>query len=93
MKWLLVCLLAGVAASQTTFRADVRLVGVSVAVRDGRGSLIGDLTQDDFEVFDDGVPQKLVVFRAQQRRAAEPGAAGGYQRQPGRVRAARTSAT
>ena len=62
MKWLAVCLLAGVAASQTTFRADVRLVGVSVAVRDDRGRLIGDLTQDDFEVFDDGVPQKLSFF-------------------------------
>ena len=62
MKWLFVCLLAGVGASQTTFRADVHLVNVSVAVRDAGGRLVDHLTQDDFELLEDGVPQKLAFF-------------------------------
>ena len=62
MKWLLVCLLAGLCGAQTTFRADVHLVNVSVAVRDSGSKLVDRLTQDDFELLEDGVPQKLAFF-------------------------------
>jgi Ca-activated chloride channel homolog len=57
-----VCLLAVSAAAQTTFRSDVRLVNLAVAVRDGSGRLVDTLPQDDFEVVEDGVPQKIAFF-------------------------------
>src|SRR5689334_22969434 len=63
MKPLVVCLIAAIAASgQTTFRSDVRLINVSAAVRDTAGKLVDNLTQADFEVLEDGVPQKLAFF-------------------------------
>jgi Ca-activated chloride channel family protein len=51
-----------IAAAQTPFRVDVRLINVAVAVRDASGRLIPDLTQDDFEILEDGVPQKIAFF-------------------------------
>jgi Ca-activated chloride channel homolog len=63
MKWTLVCLLAAAAAlAQTTFRSDVRLVNLAVAVRDNAGRLVDNLSQDDFEIVEDGVPQKIAFF-------------------------------
>ncbi len=62
MRLLLVCLIGWVCAAQTTFRSDVRLVNVAAAVRDGGGKLVDGLTQDDFEILEDGVPQKIAFF-------------------------------
>src|SRR3954454_7701137 len=62
MRLLVVCLLASVSAAQTTFKSDVRLVNVAVAVRDPGGKLVDNLTQDDFEIVEDGVPQKVAFF-------------------------------
>ena len=62
MKWTLVCLLAAASAAQTTFRTDVRLVNLAVTVKDGAGRLVADLSQHDFEVVEDGVPQKIAAF-------------------------------
>ena len=62
MKWTLVCLLIGASAAQTTFRTDVRLVNLAVTVKDGAGRLVDDLSQNDFEVAEDGVPQKIALF-------------------------------
>ncbi len=45
-----------------TFRAEVKLVNVYVTVVDKAGAPVGGLTQDDFEVFEDEVPQKISVF-------------------------------
>ena len=45
------------------FRARVDLVQVTVSVRDGDGRLVGDLTQDDFEVFEDGTVQTVTQFQ------------------------------
>jgi Ca-activated chloride channel family protein len=59
---LLVCLVAWSCAAQTTFRSDVRLINVSAAVRDAGGKLVDHLTQDDFEVLEDGVQQKIAFF-------------------------------
>jgi Ca-activated chloride channel homolog len=50
------------AAAQTTIRSDVNLVTVSFTVRDERGGLVDNLTTDDVEVFEDGVPQKIAFF-------------------------------
>jgi Ca-activated chloride channel family protein len=44
------------------FRVEVPLVNVAFSVRDSSGVLIPNLTQDDFEVLDDGVPQTISYF-------------------------------
>jgi Ca-activated chloride channel family protein len=48
--------------AQDHFHVDVRLVNVSFAVRDSSGALMSNLTRDDFEVIDDGVPQTISSF-------------------------------
>jgi Ca-activated chloride channel family protein len=47
---------------QPAFRADVHLVNVGFSVRDSQGKLVTNLTADDFEVLEDGVPQKIAFF-------------------------------
>ena len=44
------------------FTSRVELVTTDVVVRDNRGQFIADLKKEDFEVLEDGVPQKLVSF-------------------------------
>jgi Ca-activated chloride channel family protein len=58
--------LAAVALAQVQFRADVHLINVGFSVRDAQGKLVTDLTQDDFEVLEDGVPQKIAFFARSQ---------------------------
>ncbi|HWC96665.1 MAG TPA: VWA domain-containing protein [Candidatus Sulfopaludibacter sp.] len=58
--WL--CLLAVLLPAQESIRVDVHLVNVGFSVRDAAGRLVTDLTQDDVEVFEDGVPQKVAFF-------------------------------
>jgi Ca-activated chloride channel family protein len=55
------CLLAVTSLAQE-FRTEVHLVDVGFSVRDARGQLATALTQDDFEVFEDGAPQKIAFF-------------------------------
>src|SRR4051812_15607254 len=43
-------------------RVDVSLVNVGFSVRDERGALVTDLTLEDFEITEDGVPQKISFF-------------------------------
>lgn len=60
----LVLLLSFCAAAQQTppFRAEVNLVNVTAVVRSTQGKLLGDLTKQDFEVIEDGVPQTIQFF-------------------------------
>jgi Ca-activated chloride channel family protein len=44
------------------FRIDLDLVNVTVTVRDARGGLVSDLSEQDFEVREDGRPQKVQLF-------------------------------
>ena len=44
------------------FRASVDLVQVTVSVRDGTGRLEGELTLEDFEVLEDGRPQRITQY-------------------------------
>jgi VWFA-related protein len=44
------------------FTSRVELVTTDVVVRDNNGQFIADLKKEDFEVLEDGVPQKLVSF-------------------------------
>ncbi len=43
-------------------RVSVGLVNVAFTARDGQGRLIPNLTKDDIEVLDDGVPQTIAFF-------------------------------
>jgi VWFA-related protein len=45
------------------FRAGVNFVRVDVIVTDRQGNVVTDLKQDDFEVNEDGKPQKIELFR------------------------------
>jgi Ca-activated chloride channel homolog len=47
---------------ESTFRVNVRLVNVFTTVTDSRGAPVADLTKDDFQLFEDGVPQTIKVF-------------------------------
>jgi Ca-activated chloride channel family protein len=60
--WVAVCLLPSLCLGQADFRADVHLVNISFSVRDAAGKLVSGLTADDFEVLEDGVPQKIAFF-------------------------------
>jgi Ca-activated chloride channel family protein len=55
----------GVAAQQGRFRSGIELVSLNVTVTDGAKYVTG-LTQDDFEVFEDGSKQTLSFFSAVQ---------------------------
>lgn len=44
-------------------RSGIEVVQVTATVRDAGGRLVGDLGADDFEVFDDGVPQAVTQFQ------------------------------
>ena len=65
---LLLALAAGAApaeeqrAAVPRFRSGVDLVKVTATVRDAEGRLVGDLTRDDFEIFEDGRPQRITQF-------------------------------
>ena len=52
----------GQAQEQPHIRVDVNLVNVAFSVRDARGGLSTNLTRDDFEALEDGVPQKIAFF-------------------------------
>jgi Ca-activated chloride channel family protein len=45
-----------------SIRVDVGLVNVAFIVRDQNGALAANLTRDDFEVLEDGVPQEIRFF-------------------------------
>src|SRR5688572_19862699 len=45
-----------------TFQSDVSLVTSDVIVRDRRGQFQANLTKDDFEVYEDGIPQNVTSF-------------------------------
>ena len=50
------------AAVQPKFRAGVDLVTFGVTAVDRKGNLVTDLTQDDFQILEDGKPQTLRYF-------------------------------
>lgn len=48
--------------SGETLKVQTTLVNVFATVRDHHNAIVGDLTKDDFKVYEDGVEQKLVYF-------------------------------
>ncbi len=49
-------------AQSSTFHADVNLVNVTFGVRNFEGKLVGDLNQQDVEILEDSIPQKIRFF-------------------------------
>jgi len=47
---------------QSVIRVDVNLVLVDATVKTKAGQIMADLKQDDFELREDGVTQKIEVF-------------------------------
>jgi Ca-activated chloride channel family protein len=47
-----------------TIRSDVRLVLLDVSVRDGKGATVSGLTKESFKISDEGKPQPIEVFAA-----------------------------
>jgi VWFA-related protein len=45
-----------------TFRAEVNYIEVDARVVDAQGRFVSNLTQNDFQVFEDGKPQQVSVF-------------------------------
>ena len=45
-----------------TFRVEINYVEVDAVVTDGQGRVVTDLTQADFDVLEDGRPQKVAAF-------------------------------
>lgn len=45
-----------------TIRVNVKLVNVFATVTDSAGSPVASLKQEDFQIFEDGLPQKIAVF-------------------------------
>src|SRR5688572_31288285 len=50
------------AGQQPVFRAETELVTFGVTVTDRRGRFLTDLTQDDFEIVEDGRKQTITYF-------------------------------
>jgi Ca-activated chloride channel family protein len=53
------------AQNDEPLRLDVKLVSIFVNVTDKTGAVVGQLTQEDFKVFEDGRPQKIAHFERQ----------------------------
>jgi len=49
-------------APSITFQVEVNYVDVDAVVTDEQGNFISDLKREDFEVFEDGKPQKVEMF-------------------------------
>jgi Ca-activated chloride channel family protein len=48
--------------SQEPIRVKVNFVNVAFVARDARGALVDNLTEDDVEVVEDAIPQKIAFF-------------------------------
>ncbi len=53
----------------TTLKVDVRLVPVRAIVRDAQGHAVGNLTQEDFQILDNGKPQIISHFSPEENGA------------------------
>ena len=59
-------MVASLTAQEATFSVDTKLVVVNVTVKDKSGRLVTNLSANDFQIFEDNVPQKISVFERQE---------------------------
>lgn len=59
---LIVTALTAGTSAQTTIKVDVNLVNLAFVARDAQGQLVGNLTRDEIELYEDAVPQKIHTF-------------------------------
>ena len=52
-------------AQDATFTVDAKLVVINITAKDKAGRPITDLKKEDFQLTEDGVPQKITVFQLQ----------------------------
>jgi hypothetical protein len=50
-------------AAPYTIRVNVGMVVLNATVRNRRGVLVSDLVKEDFQVYEDGIPQQIECFR------------------------------
>jgi Ca-activated chloride channel family protein len=64
--WLTLCVLAllpaGGFAQEPDFRSETHLIDFTFSLRKADGTLVKGLTRDDFQITEDGVPQKIAFF-------------------------------
>lgn len=60
------------ASGITTLQVSSRIVYVDIVVHDGSGHLVRGLTQKDFQIFEDGKPQKIDYFADHTHDASPP---------------------
>jgi len=65
-----VCLVAGLAAQQPSFKAGIDIVSLNVTVTDAANHYITDLEQPEFNVFEDGIKQNVTFFSRRQQPIA-----------------------
>ncbi len=63
---------AGLTQDSPSIRASVDVVDVLCTVQDRRSRYIGNLTRDDFEIYEDGVKQKIDFFHHETGEKARP---------------------
>ena len=57
------------AQQDVIIRTEVKLVRVLTNVRDSQSNLVGDLSKEDFDIFDNGAQQQVSIF---ERQTAQP---------------------
>ncbi len=65
MRFLAIFMTLAIAAAQSTFTVQVKLVLLLVRVKNQKGELVGSLGREEFEIFDCGVRQDVAVFEHQ----------------------------
>lgn len=62
--------LAAMKEEVPTFKSSVRLVPITVVVRDSRGQAFGNIRKEDFQLLENGKPQMITSFSLEKARAA-----------------------
>ena len=77
----------------TTLKVSVKLVPVSVVLRDPKGNAVGTLRKEDFQLFDNGKPQAITSFSVEKSGSGEESGKSSVQPGAALVSHARPSAT
>ncbi len=80
MLWMLLATVTATAAAAQrspqddvpVIRADVEVVNILATVRDRKGRYVADLSRQDFDVYEDGVKQKIEYFNYESGEQAQP---------------------